>query len=228
MLQAKSPSHESQPVFVADSVSNSNVWKLSHDGPGGGVHELQRPLVIRLLEAVLGGESWAASETTVRDSKLVDGVLSVDTYLVKPRPSIRTTIHVFGRRLSGCSNCLTYSNLERRSSALGQKVNRPALRTWSSPLCMIHRPLATLDVSCEIVSLVVAMPRSGTNPIRSCCLEKLVCWANPAGPQGWGNNARAWRGASLANALQTPLARPGSAAGSLFSSRQWGSQHSLA
>src|SRR6266566_6419612 len=35
------------------------------------------------------------------------------TYLVKPLPSIRTTIQVLGSRISGCSNCFTYSYLVR-------------------------------------------------------------------------------------------------------------------
>ena len=35
----------------------------------------------------------------------------MSSYFVKPRPSMRTTIHVLGKRLSGCSNALTYSNL---------------------------------------------------------------------------------------------------------------------
>lgn len=32
-------------------------------------------------------------------------------YLVKPLPSILTTTHVLGSRMSGCSKALTYSNL---------------------------------------------------------------------------------------------------------------------
>lgn len=37
-------------------------------------------------------------------------------YLVKPRPSILTTTHVFGKRTSGCSNCFTYSHLRASES----------------------------------------------------------------------------------------------------------------
>lgn len=38
------------------------------------------------------------------------------SYLVKPRPSILTTIHVFGMSWSGCSNCFTYSHLRAGES----------------------------------------------------------------------------------------------------------------
>lgn len=37
-------------------------------------------------------------------------------YFVNPRPSILTTIHVFGRSTSGCSNCFTYSHLRTGES----------------------------------------------------------------------------------------------------------------
>lgn len=38
--------------------------------------------------------------------------MNAAAYLVNPLPSILMTIHVFGSSLSGCSNCLTYSNLQ--------------------------------------------------------------------------------------------------------------------
>ena len=41
--------------------------------------------------------------------------MPVPAHFLKPRPSMRTTIHVFGSRLSACSNCRTYSYLDAQS-----------------------------------------------------------------------------------------------------------------
>ena len=42
------------PVLVTDSVRNGDFGDLSQDSPRRRIHEFQRPLVIGLLEAVLG------------------------------------------------------------------------------------------------------------------------------------------------------------------------------
>jgi hypothetical protein len=55
-------------------------------------------------------------------------------YLVKPRPSTLITIHVFGRSLSGCSNCLTYSYLKGDKSVAGFK----APHMWACVLRISH------------------------------------------------------------------------------------------
>ena len=42
------------PVFIAHSICDGDVGELGHDCPGGRVHELESPLVVWLLKAILG------------------------------------------------------------------------------------------------------------------------------------------------------------------------------
>ena len=44
------------PVLVADAVCDGDVRDLGHDLSGSGVHEVQGPLVVWLLEAIFGCE----------------------------------------------------------------------------------------------------------------------------------------------------------------------------
>ena len=46
----------SQPVFVADAVGNGYVGKVTHDGFGRRIHEVQRSLVVWLLKAIFRTE----------------------------------------------------------------------------------------------------------------------------------------------------------------------------
>lgn len=55
------------------------------------------------------------------------------TYLVKPRPSMRTTTNVLGSRLSGCSNERTYSYLAA-VSVVGVAMRSSSLRPQPSSL----------------------------------------------------------------------------------------------
>jgi hypothetical protein len=54
MFNSNHDPRQSTPVLIADAVGNGDVWKLSHDSPGGGVHELEGPLVVWLLKGILG------------------------------------------------------------------------------------------------------------------------------------------------------------------------------
>lgn len=45
---------KSTPVFITDAVGNRDIWEFGHDCPGGGVHELEGPLVVWLLKGIFG------------------------------------------------------------------------------------------------------------------------------------------------------------------------------
>ena len=91
------------PVFIADPIGNDYVWQLSHDSLGSRVHEIESTAIIGLLEGVFIGESEHLSAFELK--------AAFETNLWKPRPSMRTTIQVFGSRGSGCSKAFTYSYL---------------------------------------------------------------------------------------------------------------------
>lgn len=77
-------------------------------------------------------------------------------YLWKPLPSIRTTIHVLGSRMSGCSKSLTYSNLT--------EVSRISLVLGFQPfllgVCHVFEPrgleLKRLDLRSESFCAAIA------------------------------------------------------------------------
>jgi hypothetical protein len=84
--------------------------------------------------------------------KEIDARLLKLTDLWKPRPSIRTTIHVFGRRMSGCSKALTYSYLRAMLSHglvkdLGQYLEF-AMMTGTISVC------SPLELSLAVASLL--------------------------------------------------------------------------
>lgn len=60
--------------------------------------------------------SSARKDTAVTEKRKMN---RLRTYFEKPRPSIRTTIHVLARRMSGCSNKRTYSYLGMVSQSAG-------------------------------------------------------------------------------------------------------------
>lgn len=41
------------PVFVTNTVCNGDVWKLSHDALGGGIHEIESPSIVGLFKLIL-------------------------------------------------------------------------------------------------------------------------------------------------------------------------------
>lgn len=95
-------------------------------------------------------------------------------YFVKPRPSILTTIHVFGRSVSGCSNCFTYSHLRAgESERLFSHRWDEMKRTLNLPCCGIdalgRRRLQKLlfDLNTQLVSLQ-EFPVSIGDPVRLC------------------------------------------------------------
>ena len=49
------------PVFIAYSISDSDIRKISHDSLSGRVHEIESSSVIGFLEAILGTQPSSVS-----------------------------------------------------------------------------------------------------------------------------------------------------------------------
>lgn len=107
------------PIFITNAVGNGQIRKRFHHRDSSCIHKIQRSAVIGFFKGIFIREPRCG---LVNIFIYIISILLIyrymswktrpwHTHLWNPRPSIRTTIHVWGRRLSGCSNSLTYSYL---------------------------------------------------------------------------------------------------------------------
>jgi len=94
------------PILITDPISKNDIWELCHNRHGGCVHQIHSPFIVRFFKPILSCESKGGEVSTASAGKMVT------IYLWNPRPSIRTTIHVFGSKMSACSKAFTYSYLK--------------------------------------------------------------------------------------------------------------------
>lgn len=96
----------------------------------------------------LGRWEHSAHAGDVRQ-KLMTKRYQIDTYFVKPLPSMRTTMKVFGSSWSGCSKARTYPYLDAAHQPMAcvegwlapsRRKRQCGTRTWSLPFRMTDRP----------------------------------------------------------------------------------------
>ena len=114
--------------------------------------------------------------------------LMVLPHLVKPRPSILTTIHVFGRRLSGCSKCLTYSNLELHISHKLSRETRGVLYLELAILSCLGA------VTCSVKHSRLSLPDKNKEQRYRSSGENQPTGEprRSSGPPGWRGTLIAW------------------------------------